>query len=147
MAISSPSSASFYCEHQHHSLSHNHDEHHHHLNHNDIFSEDEEQISLFTKEQLQTLYSSTFTFDHPSILLARNEAVEFILKVKSHFGFTHLTAIVAITYIDRFLSSFHFQDDNNKPWIMQLLAVTCLSLAAKLEETQVPSLINLQVCL
>jgi cyclin D1/2/4 len=30
-------------------------------------------------------------------------------------------------------------------WAMQLLAVTCLSLAAKMEETLVPSLLDLQV--
>ena len=29
-------------------------------------------------------------------------------------------------------------------WAMQLLAVTCLSLAAKMEETLVPSLLDLQ---
>ncbi|KAK1417517.1 hypothetical protein QVD17_26646 [Tagetes erecta] len=125
MAISSPSSASFYYEHQHHPLS------------QDI-NDDEQLVSLFTKEQLQTLL--TCTFDDPS---ARKQAVEWILKVKSHFGFTHLTAIVAINYVDRFVSSFCFQEPC--PWMMQLLAVTCLSLAAKLEQTQVPSLLDLQV--
>lgn len=32
-----------------------------------------------------------------------------------------------------------------KAWSMQLLAVACLSLAAKLEETQVPLCVDLQV--
>ncbi|KAJ0522380.1 putative cyclin domain-containing protein [Helianthus annuus] len=44
---------------------------------------------------------------------------------------------------EQFLSSLHFQQD--KPWMIQLLAVTSLSLAAKVEETQVPSLLDLQV--
>ncbi|KAI3789276.1 hypothetical protein L2E82_02068 [Cichorium intybus] len=76
-------------------------------------------------------------------MLARKEAVDWILTVKSHFGFTHLTAILAINYLDKFLSSLHFQKD--KPWMIQLLAVTCLSLAAKVEQTEVPSLLDLQV--
>ncbi|KAI3774712.1 hypothetical protein L1987_49272 [Smallanthus sonchifolius] len=157
MAISSPSSASFldtlfYCEEQDHPWRHDHnnddDEHSHlhlpTLNNQDFFWEDEELVSFFTKEQLQTLhYTLTFDHTHPSLLLARKQAVDWILKVKSHFGFTHLTAILAINYMDRFLSSHHFQEC--KPWMIQLLAVTSLSLAAKVEETQVPSLLDLQV--
>ncbi|XLS47799.1 hypothetical protein HN51_022157 [Arachis hypogaea] len=44
---------------------------------------------------------------------------------------------------DRFLLSFHFQRE--KPWMIQLASVTCISLAAKVEETQVPLLLDLQV--
>ncbi|GKE61999.1 cyclin-D3-1-like protein [Tanacetum coccineum] len=171
-ATSSPSSSSsscvldtfFLCEEQDHSWTHDdhddddevtqttlQDSSHFHLptlNNQDFLWEDEELVSLFTKEQQQEAlktHPSTFTFDKtdPSLLLARKEAVEWILKVKSHFGFTHLTAILSINYIDRFLASFHFQKD--KPWMMQLLAVTCLSLAAKVEQTHVPPLIDLQV--
>ncbi|XP_057749149.1 cyclin-D3-1-like [Arachis stenosperma] len=47
------------------------------------------------------------------------------------------------TYLDRFLLSFHFQRE--KPWMIQLASVTCISLAAKVEETQVPLLLDLQV--
>ncbi|KAL1326428.1 hypothetical protein AAHE18_13G228000 [Arachis hypogaea] len=43
---------------------------------------------------------------------------------------------------DRFLLSFHFQRE--KPWMIQLASVTCISLAAKVEETQVPLLLDLQ---
>ncbi|XP_071715012.1 cyclin-D3-1-like [Rutidosis leptorrhynchoides] len=119
------------------------------LNNQDFFWEDEELVSLFTKEQQQQQqlqrHPSTFSFDQtdPYLLLARKQAVDWILKVKSHFGFTHLTAILSINYLDRFLSSFRFQ--KGKPWMIQLLAVTCLSLAAKVEETQVPTLLDLQV--
>ncbi|KAL1330363.1 hypothetical protein AAHE18_12G105900 [Arachis hypogaea] len=44
---------------------------------------------------------------------------------------------------DRFLLSFHFQRE--KPWMTQLASVTCISLAAKVEKTQVPILLDLQV--
>lgn len=116
------------------------------LDQQDLLWEDEELVSLFTKEQeQQTQTPCSFTFDQtdPSVFLARKEAVGWILKVKAHYGFAPLTAILAIDYLDRFLSSLHYQKD--KPWMIQLVAVSCLSLAAKVEETQVPLLLDLQV--
>ncbi|KAL9415202.1 hypothetical protein AB3S75_043475 [Citrus x aurantiifolia] len=111
----------------------------------DLFWEDEELLSLFSKEEQQLLKQETQTHykDSDVLVVARSEAVEWVLKVNAHYGFSTLTAILAINYLDRFLRSFHFQID--KPWMIQLLAVTCLSLAAKVEETQVPLLLDLQV--
>ncbi|WCJ17757.1 CYCLIN D3 1 [Euphorbia peplus] len=114
----------------------------------DLFWEDEELLSLFTKENnnvggKQNLDSSS--------LISRQEAIEWMLKVNSFYGFSNLTSILAINYLDRFISSPSYnnnqRDDNkkNKPWMIQLVAVTCLSLAAKVEETQVPLLLDLQV--
>ncbi|KAL4575397.1 hypothetical protein LXL04_022240 [Taraxacum kok-saghyz] len=117
------------------------------LGHQDLFWEHEELVSLFTKEQEQQKQQPPCTFSFlqtdPSVFLARKEAVNWILKVKAHYGFTPLTAILAINYLDRFLSSLHFQ--KNKPWMIQLVVVSCISLAAKVEETQVPLLLDLQV--
>ncbi|CAK9143653.1 unnamed protein product [Ilex paraguariensis] len=109
----------------------------------DLFWEDEELLSLFSKEEQTHLGWFDNVETDSSLLLARKEAVEWILKVDAHYGFSTLTAILAINYIDRFLFSLHFQKD--KPWMIQLSAVTCLSLAAKVEETQVPHLLDLQV--
>lgn len=108
----------------------------------DLFWEDEELLSLFSKEQKQT---QTHYRDSVVLEVSRSEAVEWVLKVNAHYGFTTLTAVLSINYLDRFLCRFHFQRDN-KPWMIHLLAVTCLSLAAKVEETQVPLLLDLQVC-
>lgn len=106
----------------------------------DLFWEDEELLSLFSKEQQQQ--QQTHLSD--AVLVARRrEAVEWMLKVNAHYGFTALTAILAVNYFDRFISSVHFQRD--KPWMVQLVAVACISLAAKVEETQVPLLLDLQV--
>ncbi|OWM82148.1 cyclin-D3-2-like [Punica granatum] len=79
------------------------------------------------------------------LMAVRKQAVEWILRVHSHYEFSALTAVVAVNYFDRFLLSFRFQRDN--PWLGQLIAVACLSLAAKLEETHVPVqlLLHLQV--
>ncbi|PON88117.1 Cyclin [Trema orientale] len=114
----------------------------------DLFWEDEELNSLFSREEQQKKEAHYLDLEgeshsSSSIHLARREAVDWVLKVNAHYGFTALTAVLAINYLDRFLSSLSFQRD--KPWMIQLVAVTCLSLAAKVEETQVPLLLDLQV--
>ncbi|KAM7479155.1 hypothetical protein LguiA_027368 [Lonicera macranthoides] len=112
----------------------------------DFFWEDEELISLFSKEKQTHL-----CFDHfesnPFLVMARKEVVDWIVKVKEHYGFSVLTAVLAINYFDRYIlssSNVEFQKDK-KPWMIQLVAVTCLSLAAKIDEIHVPLLLDLQV--
>ncbi|KAK7390938.1 hypothetical protein VNO78_19154 [Psophocarpus tetragonolobus] len=123
----------------------------------DLFWEDEELNSLFSKEKVQqqevygynNLNNNNNNNNNNNMHLdsclsqPRREAVEWMLKVNAHYGFSALTATLAVTYLDRFLLSFHFQRE--KPWMIQLVAVTCISLAAKVEETQVPLLLDLQV--
>ncbi|XP_059316581.1 cyclin-D1-1 [Lycium ferocissimum] len=74
---------------------------------------------------------------------AREESVAWILKVQRHYGFQPLTAYLAVNYFDRFLYSRSLPQTNG--WPLQLLSVACLSLAAKMEEPLVPSLLDLQV--
>lgn len=108
----------------------------------DFFWDDEELQSLFSKEREtcpNPIHETGF-----SLSLPRKESVEWILKINAHYGFSALTAILAVNYLDRFLCCLSFPKD--KPWMMQLAAVTCLSLAAKVEETDVPLLLDLQVC-
>lgn len=115
------------------------------LSQQDLFWEDEDILSLFQKERQQTqsnLLSSHLQTD-PFLSSARREAVDWMLRVHAHYSFTALTAVLSVDYLDRFLSSLHFQKD--KPWMAQLVAVACLSLAAKVEETHVPLLLDLQV--
>lgn len=107
----------------------------------DLFWEDEELINLFSKEKKQESFEqTTFYFSLSSI---RREKVEWMLMVNAHYGFCTLTSVLAVNYFDRFISSFPLQND--KPWMFQLAAVTCVSLAAKVEETHVPLLLDLQV--
>ncbi|CAN6465816.1 unnamed protein product [Victoria cruziana] len=72
----------------------------------------------------------------------RRDAIEWIWKVHAHYNFTPLTAYLAVNYLDRFLSCYELP---GKAWMMQLLSVACLSLAAKMEETDVPLSIDLQL--
>ncbi|KAF3668522.1 hypothetical protein FXO37_09514 [Capsicum annuum] len=65
-----------------------------------------------------------------------------MLQIIGYYRFTDATAILAVNYFDRFVFGFYFQKD--KPSMSQLAAVACLSIAAKIEETQVPLLLDLQ---
>ncbi|BAT78441.1 hypothetical protein LR48_Vigan04g198900 [Vigna angularis] len=74
---------------------------------------------------------------------ARKEAIDWIHKVRSHFGFGPLCGYLSINYLDRFLSAYELP--KGRVWTMQLLAVACLTLAAKVDETEVPVSLDLQV--
>lgn len=73
----------------------------------------------------------------------RADSVSWILKVTRYHGFQPLTAYVAVNYFDRFLYSHHLP--KLEGWSLQLLSVACLSIAAKMEEAVVPSLLDLQI--
>ena len=77
------------------------------------------------------------------VFKARQEAVHWIGLAHDHFNFGPLSAYLSINYLDRFLSVYELP--TGKEWMVQLLAVACLSLAAKMEETEVPLCLNLQV--
>ncbi|KAL9241378.1 hypothetical protein vseg_015498 [Gypsophila vaccaria] len=76
-------------------------------------------------------------------LLARNLAFDWLSKAHSYYSFGPLSLCLAVNYLDRFISLRELP--RGTAWTMQLLAVACLSLAAKVEETCVPSSLELQV--
>ncbi|KAM3258055.1 hypothetical protein ACQJBY_050037 [Aegilops geniculata] len=76
-------------------------------------------------------------------LRVRMDAVDWIWKVHTHYGFGPVTACLALNYMDRFLSLYQIPE--GKAWMTQLLSVACLSLAAKMDETSVPQSIDLLV--
>lgn len=102
--------------------------------------EEAELQSLFSKERGAR---PELAKDDWGAVAARREAVEWMLMVRGVYGFSALTAVLAVDYLDRFLAGFRLQRDN-RPWMTQLVAVTCLALAAKVEETHVPFLVELQ---
>ncbi|CAN7069045.1 unnamed protein product [Brassica oleracea var. botrytis] len=105
----------------------------------DLFWEDEDLVTLFSKEEEQGLSC----VDDVYLATDRKEAVGWILRVNSRYGFSTLAAVLAITYLDKCICSYSLQRD--KPWMLQLVSVACLSLAAKVEETHVPLLLDFQV--
>ncbi|CAL0314393.1 unnamed protein product [Lupinus luteus] len=110
---------------------------------NDMFMEQHQQLlSLLSKQRTTLLCSNTNVTPLVDAPL-RYDAVMWISKVSVIYGFTALTTVLAVNYFDRFITSLRFEMD--KPWITQLTAVACLSLAAKMEEIHVPLLLDLQV--
>ncbi|CAN7082267.1 unnamed protein product [Brassica oleracea var. botrytis] len=105
----------------------------------DLFWQDQDLVTLFTKEEEQRLTC----LDEVYLATDRKEAVGWILRVNARYGFSTLAAVLAITYLDKFICSYSLQRD--KPWMLQLVSVACLSLAAKVEEVHVPLLLDFQV--
>ncbi|KAF4395447.1 hypothetical protein G4B88_010911 [Cannabis sativa] len=106
----------------------------------------EESIASFIEDERNFVpgfdYLARFR-SHPLDASARAHSVAWILKVYSYYGFQPLTVYLAVNYFDRFLYSRRLP--NTGGWPLQLLSVACLSLAAKMEEPLVPSLLDLQV--
>ncbi|XP_072953340.1 cyclin-D3-1-like [Typha angustifolia] len=73
----------------------------------------------------------------------RRDAIDWMWKAHAHYSFGPLSAYLAVNYLDRFLSAYELPQ--GKTWMTQLLSVACLSLAAKMEETEVPLSLDLQV--
>ncbi|CAA0832809.1 Cyclin-D3-2 [Striga hermonthica] len=109
----------------------------------DLFWEDDELACLLSEEKKQLRLFHDAIKSDGCLKTSRDEAVKWMLKVVGHYGFGALTAVLAVDYFDRFIASICFQRD--KPWMGQLAAVACLSIAAKMDETQVPLLLDLQV--
>ncbi|KAJ0789648.1 putative cyclin [Helianthus annuus] len=95
--------------------------------------EDEEYLRvLLDKEESVRNRIDQSSHVHDSILISRSEAIQWIFNVRSSLQFKFHTAYLSVTFIDRFISvsPSHITHDD-KPWAIRLLAVACLSLAAK----------------
>lgn len=62
----------------------------------------------------------------------RREVISSISKLSCNFD--PLLSYLAVNYLDRFLSSQEMQEP--KPWLLRLLAISCVSLAAKMKKTE-----------
>ncbi|KAI3669784.1 hypothetical protein L6452_41191 [Arctium lappa] len=108
----------------------------------DLLWEEDEVFSLLSKEK-NTDFGEPDLICDESLMVLRKESVDWMIRVGTHYGFVALTTILAVNYFDRFLMSPSFQ--RGKPWMNQLVAVACLSLASKVEEIQAPLPLDLQM--
>ncbi|XP_042425833.1 cyclin-D4-1-like [Zingiber officinale] len=76
-------------------------------------------------------------------LAVRGEIIDWMWKAHAYYQFGALSAYLCVNYLDRFLNAYELPQ--GKSWMTQLLSVACLSLAAKMEETEVPLILDLQV--
>uniref|UniRef100_A0A7I4AZF3 Cyclin N-terminal domain-containing protein n=1 Tax=Physcomitrium patens TaxID=3218 RepID=A0A7I4AZF3_PHYPA len=108
--------------------------------------EDDEAIATLLMKEAQFMPEADYLERYQSRKLsleARLAAIEWILKVHSFYNYSPLTVALAVNYMDRFLSRYYFPE--GKEWMLQLLSVACISLAAKMEESDVPILLDFQV--
>lgn len=106
---------------------------------------DDDEIRVLVRKESQYMPGKSYVQSYQNLGLdftARQNAIGWILKVHGSYNFGPLTAYLSINYLDRFLSRNPLP--KAKVWMLQLLSVACLSLAAKMEETQVPLLLDLQ---
>ncbi|KAL8151926.1 hypothetical protein V2J09_021734 [Rumex salicifolius] len=73
----------------------------------------------------------------------RRDAFDWISKAHAHHCFRPLSLCLSMNYLDRFLS--HHDLPKGRAWAVQLLAVACLSIAVKMDEINVPPIVELQV--
>ncbi|MFS7949212.1 putative cyclin domain-containing protein [Helianthus anomalus] len=151
-------SSSLLCVEDNDSIFYDYDDHGHHQNVdqsqrvNFLETEDsvldcsDERLDLLVEKECEQFVGFFYYLDYIKNgkldIAARQEAVDWITKVHAYFNFGPLTAYLSVNYLDRFLAVYELPA---KEWMMQLLAVACLSLAAKMEETETPLIQDLQV--
>ncbi|KAF6154664.1 hypothetical protein GIB67_000548 [Kingdonia uniflora] len=91
------------------------------------------------RSEYSSMLSAVDSIDAAS---AREFAIDWMIKVHSFYSFQPSTVYLSVNYMDRFLSARCLPETNG--WPLQLLSVACLSLAAKIEELLVPSLLDIQ---
>ncbi|KQK14165.1 cyclin-D5-1 [Brachypodium distachyon] len=115
-------------------------------------NENEEEEYMEHLVSKETSFCSSPESSAPSIAgsedwlqCTRRATVKWILETRGHFGFCHRTAYVAVAYFDRF-SLRRCVDRSVMPWATRLLAMACVSLAAKMDEYRAPALSELCFC-
>ncbi|KAJ3705139.1 hypothetical protein LUZ61_008844 [Rhynchospora tenuis] len=106
-------------------------------------SPSEDAYGAATSVSVESLFAAES--DHSPIagdLSARRSAVSFILQAQYSCEFDQHIAYLAINYVDRFLSKREIPREK-RPWVVQLLAIACLSLASKMKRSDL-SLSDLQ---
>ncbi|KAM0889876.1 hypothetical protein ACQ4PT_027432 [Festuca glaucescens] len=75
----------------------------------------------------------------------REATVGWATRAAARLGFSALTAALATAYLDRCFLGGGALQLGDQPWKARLAAVACVALAAKVEETRVPLLLDLQL--
>ncbi|WOG90764.1 hypothetical protein DCAR_0310009 [Daucus carota subsp. sativus] len=99
--------------------------------------DDDEYIQLLLHRELSSQSSLVITTGD-WIAGARSDSIKWIFNAITLMGFQLHTAYLSVTYFDKFLSLRMIDDE--KYWAVRLLSVACLSIAAKMEECNVPLL-------
>eukprot|EP00268_Persea_americana_P002839 TRINITY_DN10868_c0_g1_i2.p1 TRINITY_DN10868_c0_g1~~TRINITY_DN10868_c0_g1_i2.p1 ORF type:complete len:334 (+),score=73.80 TRINITY_DN10868_c0_g1_i2:603-1604(+) len=109
---------------------------------------DDEYIKmLVSKEMNLEIKDNRCEQDCPNdrwLKCSRFSAVQWMLKMRTFFGFHVQTVSLSVTYLDQFLSRRAI-NEKGRSWAIWLLSIACLSLSAKMHESEVPSLLDYRV--
>ncbi|CAK8568367.1 unnamed protein product [Lathyrus sativus] len=105
---------------------------------------EEEHVELLIQKEISFGFKKdgVLVFDE-SLKRARFNAINWIFKITDALDFHFQTAYLSVTYFDQFLTKRYI--DAEKNWAIRLLSIACLSLAAKMEECNVPELSKFQL--
>ncbi|CAL5204791.1 unnamed protein product [Lathyrus oleraceus] len=105
---------------------------------------EEDHVGLLIQKEISFGFKKDglFVFDEP-LKRARFNAINWIFKITEALDFHFQTAYLSVTYLDQFLTKRYI--DAEKNWAIRLLSIACVSLAAKMEECNVPELSKFQL--
>jgi hypothetical protein len=106
----------------------------------------DETVKICLEKESAFMPSADYFLSHlqgSELCDSRRRAVSWMKKVSSHFNFRASTISSAVNYMDRFLSKNLFE--TWKSWKMELVSIGCLSIAAKMDEVNVPPLRDFKV--
>lgn len=112
-----------------------------------VFSPDEDELTIafLLRKQEEFIPQENYSADlqsSPMLCDARCNAARWMTKAHFIHKFSPVTVAMAVNYMDRYLQkSFSLPW---KAWMIELLSVACFSVAAKMEEVDVPALLDLQ---
>ncbi|TYJ10810.1 hypothetical protein E1A91_A11G233900v1 [Gossypium mustelinum] len=106
-----------------------------------VSDNEDEYIEMLVQREIEIGFKTSASFSDSKLKswleCARLDAIQWMFNTRAIFGFQIHTAYLSVIYFDRFLSKRSI--DDGKLWAIRLLSVTCLSLAAKMEECSAPA--------
>ncbi|XP_019438829.1 PREDICTED: cyclin-D4-1-like [Lupinus angustifolius] len=115
------------------------------LDHN--FQVSDESVEVMVQREGEHLpredYLKNLRSGESNMSVVRKQALDWILKAHTYFGFGAWSFFLCVNYFDRFLSISKLPRGIN--WFTQLLATACFQIAAKMGETKVPQYARLHV--
>jgi len=97
--------------------------------------DDEDQLlALFSKEEKIAHLSEEELNASKSFMGMRKGILDWMKRVSAHHDFCANTVVLGVNYFDNFMLRFGCRSD--LPWMRQVAAIACLSLASKVQETR-----------
>ncbi|XP_022143908.1 putative cyclin-D7-1 [Momordica charantia] len=108
--------------------------------------EDNEQaVSVCLEKEMSYMPESHYKefLESKNLVFVRLRCIQWLIKCRIRWSLSHGTVFLAANYLDRFISKNRCKEWKN--WMVELLAVACLSVACKFHESYPPTLTEIQM--